>query len=131
MNTAGLVAALSAFLAIWLGHVSVRKIEWAAPSLWLPAALFTGLGIALEWLSLNATSLAVSTAAGIVGVSLLWDALELVRQQARVRKGHAPANPANPRHARMLAEPLSQAITIRLLKREPVGRPQPHSAEGL
>ncbi len=121
MNLIGLVAAVSAFLAIWFGHVAVRKIEAAAPSLWLPALVFVGLGLGLEWPSLRA-SLLPSTGCGIVGITLLWDALELLRQQARVRKGHAPANPRNPRHARLLAEPQSRATTAHLLQREPLGR---------
>jgi len=41
----------------------------------------------------------VSTILGILGITLLWDALELVRQAQRVKIGRAPANPANPRHA--------------------------------
>ncbi len=118
MNPVGLVAAISAFLAIWFGHVTVRKVEAASPSLWLPGLLFVGSGLALEWLSLKATVL-VSTACGIVGITLLWDTLELLRQQSRVRRGHAPANPHNPRHARMLEEPHSCATTVNLLRREP------------
>jgi len=36
-------------------------------------------------------------------------------------KGHAPANPSNPRHARILEEhPLATAVD--LLKRDPIGR---------
>ncbi len=118
MNPVGLVAAVSAFLAVWFGHLAVRKVEAASPSLWLPGLLFIGSGLVLEWLSLKAGIL-VSTACGIVGITLLWDALELLRQQSRVRRGHAPANPQNPRHARMLAEPQSHATTLNLLKRDP------------
>ncbi len=119
MNTVGLVAALAAFCSIWFGHVSVRKIEYRSPTLWLPAGIFVVVGAALEWVSLMAHTLAASTALGIVGITLLWDALELVRQQRRVRKGHAPANPRNPRHAAFLAEPGSRATTANPLKREP------------
>ncbi len=121
MNVVGLVAAVSAFLAIWFGHVAVRKVEAVAPALWLPISLCIGLGLVLEIASLEA-GVALSTACGIVGITLLWDALELIRQQARVRKGHAPANPRNPRHARMLAAPQSRATTVNLLAREPVER---------
>jgi hypothetical protein len=118
----GLVAALSAFLGIWLGHVGVRKIESVAPTIWLPAAGALVLGLLLEAWSLRAGNLHISAATGILGITLLWDALEFVRQERRVKKGHAPANPANPRHVRILAD-YPAATTLDLLDRDPVGRP--------
>lgn len=99
MNLVGLAAAVSAFFSIWLGHVSVRKIEFASATIWLPAIGFAGLGLILEALSLVVHALPASAALGIIGITLLWDALELKRQENRVRIGHAPANPNNPRHA--------------------------------
>lgn len=119
MNTVGLAAALAAFGAIWFGHVAVRKVEFASPTIWLPAVLFFLLGSTMEWLSTLVHLLPLSVAVGIIGITLLWDSIELFRQQARVRKGHAPANPHNPRHAAILAEPASRATTINLLGREP------------
>ncbi len=124
MNAVGPVAALSAFGAIWLGHVAVRKIEFRARSIALPAALFVVSGVLIEWLSTR-TPLLLSTALGIIGTTLLWDALELRRQQARVRKGHAPANPLNSRHATLLAEADSHATTANLLAREPSDETRP------
>jgi hypothetical protein len=55
---------------------------------------------------------------GIFGITLLCDAYELPHQEKRVCKGRAPANPNNPRHAKILAEH-SAATTIDLLKRAP------------
>jgi hypothetical protein len=101
MNLVGLAAAGSAFLAVWLGHVAVRKIEFASESIWLPAIGFAVLGLMLEALSLVVHALPASAALGIIGFTLLWDALELKRQENRVRRGHAPANPDNPRHTAM------------------------------
>ncbi len=101
MNLVGLAAAGSAFLGIWLGHVSVRKIEFASERLRLPAIGFIGLGLCLEALSVVVNAPPASAALGIVGITLLWDALELKRQENRVRRGHAPANPDNPRHTVM------------------------------
>ena len=121
MNTLGLITALSTFLGIWGGHVSVREIERRAPHLWMPILGALTLGLALEAVSLTAASRPLSAAAGILGVTVLWDALEFVRQEKRVQKGHAPANPANPRHARILAE-YPSATTLDLLNRAPVGR---------
>ena len=114
-NPLGIIAALSAFLGIWLGHVAVRKIEFASPTIWLPTLIFAALGILLEYFSLIAESRLSQTALGIIGVTLLWDALEFTRQQRHVRKGRAPANPNNPRHARLLADPAANATTVDLL----------------
>jgi hypothetical protein len=121
-NTVGLVAAVSTFLGVWFGHVAVRKIESISQAIWLPTVAFAGAGIAFEVFSLLTSNLFLSIASGILGFTLLWDALEFTRQQNRIKKGHAPANPNNPRHARLLREHLS-AITIDLLKREPLGKP--------
>lgn len=122
LNYMGLVAALSTFLGVWFGHVAVRKIESVAPTLWLPIAAFAIAGLILEWFSLIVSSLLLSAAFGILGFTLLWDAFEFIRQQNRIRKGHAPANPNNPRHARLLHEHPA-ATTLDLLKRDPVGKP--------
>ncbi|MDO9301557.1 MAG: DUF4491 family protein [Anaerolineales bacterium] len=119
INTLGLVAALTAFLSIWIGHVAVRKIESVSPTIWLPTLILIALGLACEWLSLSTFNLQLSTVFGIIGITVLFDAYELTRQQKRIRKGHAPANPNNPRHVKILTEPNSHATTLDLLKREP------------
>lgn len=117
MNFTGFLTALSAFIGIWLGHVGVRAVERSSPQLWKPALLSAIAGLTLEVLALFLPSPANFVSA-ILGITLLWDTLELFRQEKRVRKGHAPANPANPRHARLLREsPL--ATTEDLLKRPP------------
>jgi uncharacterized protein DUF4491 len=121
INSLGLIAALTAFFSIWLGHVSVRKIEFISHTIWLPTLLFASAGLALEYGSMLTASRALAVVSGIAGITLLWDALEFTRQQRRVRKGHAPANPRNPRHAIILAAS-PHASTLDLLKREPLGR---------
>jgi len=121
LNFIGLVAALAAFSGIWLGHVMVRKVEFVSPTLWLPALLSLALGLGLETLALFSRNQAFSAASGILGMTLLWDAWEFYRQQRRVEKGHAPANPANPRHARLLRES-PHATPINWLERQPLGR---------
>jgi hypothetical protein len=120
-NTLGLIAGLTAFLSIWFGHVAVRKIEFISPTIWLPTLLFASAGLALEYASMLAAQRSLALVAGIAGVTMLWDALEFTRQERRIRKGHAPANPHNPRHAAILGED-ARATTLDLLKREPVGR---------
>jgi hypothetical protein len=117
----GLVSAAATFLGVWLGHVAVRKIEFLAPNIWLPALAAVLLGLASEVLALASHDDTLSVFLGIVGVTLLWDGFEFWRQQKRVEKGHAPANPANPRHARILQESPA-ATTLNLLDRHPVGR---------
>jgi hypothetical protein len=122
MNTIGIAAGLATFLGIWVGHLVVRRIEFISPTIWLPAGIFTLLGIGMEVLALKVTNAQLSAALGILGITVLWDALEFIRQQLRVKKGHTPANPNNPRHARIMVE-FSTATTLNLLKRERVGRP--------
>lgn len=119
LNHLGLIAALTAFLSIWVGHVAVRKIEFISPTIWLPTMIFATFGVLIEIFSLTTVNRPLSTVYGIAGITLLWDGLEFTRQQNRVKKGHAPANPNNPRHVAILSEPNSQATTLDLLKREP------------
>ena len=52
LNYIGIIAALTAFLSIWIGHVSVRKIEAASRTIWLPTVIAVGLGLMLEYWSL-------------------------------------------------------------------------------
>jgi hypothetical protein len=126
LNTIGLIAGASTFLGVWFGHVAVRKIEFITPTIWLPTTLFAMIGIVFEWFSLSSSNLALSMVGGILGITFLWDALEFTRQQNRIKKGHAPANPKNPRHLRLLHEHAS-ATTLDLLKRDPIGKPVSHT----
>ncbi|HSJ88101.1 MAG TPA: DUF4491 family protein [Anaerolineales bacterium] len=118
MNFIGVVAALATFFSVWFGHVAVRKIESLSPTIWIPTAIFASFGLVMELLSLSSANRSLSVALGILGITLLFDALEFTRQQNRVKKGHAPANLNNPRHVKILAEHPS-ATTRDLLKREP------------
>lgn len=120
MNSIGVIAALAAFFSIWFGHVAVRRIEFISPTIWLPAIIFAALGLITEYCSLITVHRPLSTVLGIFGITLLFDALEFTRQQNRVKKGHAPANPSNQRHIKILAEH-SSTTTLDLLKREPTG----------
>lgn len=121
MNFIGVVAALTAFFSIWFGHVAVRKLEFISPTIWIPTAIFAALGLIVEFLSLSTAYRPLSIAFGILGITLLFDALEFTRQQNRIKKGHAPANPNNPRHAVILTDSNFHATTFDMLKREPIG----------
>lgn len=120
INLVGLAAALATFFGVWLGHVSVRKIERETVNLWKPALIAFALGTGLEVAALLTPSLILSAMGSIVGVTLLWDALEFFRQQKRIKQGHAPANPNNPRHAKILAD-YPEASTFDWLERDPRG----------
>jgi hypothetical protein len=121
-NLVGLAAAAATFLGIWIGHVSVRKIEREVERVWVPSVLALLLGIGLELISVWVTSRALSAFCAILGVTLLWDVLEIHRQQNRIKEGHAPANPHNPRHVRILSDH-PRATTIDWLDRDPRGQP--------
>lgn len=126
LNPIGFVAAASTFAGVWFGHVAVRRIESISPTIWLPTTLFAIVGVALEYFSLITSNLLLTTAFGILGFTFLWDALEFTRQQNRIKKGHAPANPNNPRHARLMKE-YPTTTTLDLLKRDPTGKPVSHT----
>ena len=120
INPIGFVAAFATFLGVWMGHVTVRKVERETVRLWIPicAALLFGTGFGV--FSFLTPSLILSAASGILAVTFLWDALEFLRQQNRIKHGHAPANPNNPRHAKILAE-YPEATTFDWLDRDPRG----------
>ncbi len=120
-NWIGVVAALATFVSVWLGHVSVRAIEYRAASLTWPTIIYLALSAAAYLGSVLSGNVLVSAALGIAGTTLWFDALELRRQYKRVIKGHAPANPQNPRHAPHLAN--GHATTTNWLNRAPSGRP--------
>jgi hypothetical protein len=109
-------------LSIWFGHVMVRNLEYKLQKI-LPAMLLCillGMLFLLGAILLENNTL--SAVSGIIGITFLWDALEFKRQQKSVIKGHAPANPKNPRHLRILAE-CKTATTLDMLDREPRGKP--------
>ncbi len=122
INLLGLTAAVAALLSIWGGHVAVRKVEAVTVELWKPMLVAFTLGLAFETAAFITSIRPISTILGILGITLFWDVLEIKRQARRVRKGHAPANPNNLRHAEILVEPGSHATPLKLLDRDPIGR---------
>lgn len=122
MNTIGMVCALTTFLNIWMGHVFVRWAEQRSTSIFTPVALCICAGLGFITGALLAPDMTTSAVLGITGLVMLWDGFEFVRQEKRVIKGHAPANPANPRHQRILKEHV-MASPVHWLALHPIGRP--------
>lgn len=121
INSIGPFVAITTIISIWFGHVMVRKLE-ARLSKIIPAILMCILlGLVFIFGSLLLENNALSAISGIIGITFLWDALEFKRQERRVMVGHAPANPKNPRHLRILAE-YKTATTLDYLDREPRGQ---------
>jgi hypothetical protein len=87
----GLALSLTTVLTIGFGHVMVRKVNYRFGT--KPVPFVATFGIAILGLSLFASTTLVSGMFGIVGITTFWDAIELVRQEKRVLKGHAPKNP--------------------------------------
>src|SRR5438876_3724710 len=91
LQIGGPVLAVVTFLTIWWGHVLVRITHYYYGTKPAPVFFLGGL-LVLLWTTQTSSDL-LSAAFGIVGLTLVWDAFELHRQERRVRQGHAPLNP--------------------------------------
>ena len=106
LQFAGPILAVVTFLTIWWGHVLVRVVHFYSGTRLAPVIMLLGLVSLLGSTQVSADLLAASL--GIVGLTLVWDAFELHRQEARVRLGHAPLNPrVHHKAAGMLAATLA------------------------
>lgn len=90
----GPALAVVTFATIAFGHVMVRKVNYLYGT--RPAPYVFGLGLLFLFISLRASSDLASAVPGVIAVTTLWDAFELHRQEERVRRGSAPANPDRP-----------------------------------
>lgn len=90
----GPILAITTLITIGFGHVAVRKLNYLYGT--KLALIVVGLGLLALLLSLRAVDDLTSAVLGIVGATTLWDAIELYRQEERIRRGHAPANPNRP-----------------------------------
>lgn len=95
-NGIGVVTAIATFLSVWLGHVSVRKIEYHTPRLWVPMLIALSLFVEAIW---------GSALLGVFGASIVWGATELRDQAVRAELGWYRFNP-NPK----LQPPLAKWI---------------------
>ncbi|MEA3349335.1 MAG: DUF4491 family protein [Chloroflexota bacterium] len=94
LQWAGPVLAIVTFGTIGFGHVAVRKVNYLYGT--KPTPYVFALGLVFLFLSLRITGNLASAALGIIGMTTLWDSYELIRQEERVRRGHAPVNPNRP-----------------------------------
>jgi hypothetical protein len=109
LQFAGPVLALVTFLTIWWGHVLVRVVHYYFGT--RPAPLIFVLGLALLFAGTQTWHDLLSATLGIVGLTLVWDAFELHRQELRVRQGHAPLNPrVHKEAAGLLAAQLAETM---------------------
>jgi hypothetical protein len=125
-NTIGMLAAITTMICIWFGHVMVRRMEARLVHVSPAIVVCVFLGLFFEVGAILVDSNQNSAILGIIGITFLWDALEFKRQQKRVKIGHAPANPENPRHLKFLIEN-STATTLDILDREPRGKAYSHA----
>lgn len=98
---AGILLAGVTFLTVWWGHVLVRIVHYYMGTRPAPALFLAGLLALLA--TTQTTSDLLAAMGGIVGLTLMWDAFELHRQELRVRQGHAPLNPRVHREAAGIA----------------------------
>ena len=94
LQWAGPILAAITFGTIGFGHVAVRKFNYLYGT--KPTPFVFSLGLMFLFLSLFVRSDLASAILGIIGITTLWDSLELIRQEERIRRGHAPANPDRP-----------------------------------
>ena len=94
LQWAGPVLAVATFATIGFGHMAVRKINYLYGT--KPTPFVSVLGLLFLFFSLRVTGNIASAVLGIIGTTTLWDSYELIRQEERVRRGHAPVNPNRP-----------------------------------
>ncbi len=91
---AGPILAAVTVITIGLGHVMVRKVNYLFGT--VPAIPLFFLGAEILTASVFMSSDLLSAVMGIVGVTTVWDGVEILRQEKRIRRGHAPENPKRP-----------------------------------
>jgi hypothetical protein len=84
MQFAGLVLAVVTFGTIGIGHILVRRLQARFGT--RPAIVFFVLGLLVLWLSLISAADLLSAVLGITAVTLIWDGVEIYRQEGRMRR---------------------------------------------
>jgi len=85
---AGIILAFVTFVTIGIGHVLVRRLHARYGT--RPALPLFGLGMLVILLSLAARSDLLSAILGLTAITLLWDGLEMYRQEKRMQRDSSP-----------------------------------------
>lgn len=86
LQAAGVIFALTTFATIAAGHVLVRRLQARYGT--RPAVPLFLSGFAVLAASLWTTSDLVSAVLGITAITLLWDGIEIYRQERRMAREH-------------------------------------------
>lgn len=90
-NFTGIILAVVVFVTIGFGHVFVRKANYHyGTKLGIPLYIIGGIMLIY---SLFVERDLFSAILGITAITIIWDGLEMYRQEKRIEKGHAPRNP--------------------------------------
>ena len=86
LQWAGPVLALVTFATIGFGHVLVRRLH--ARFVTRPGIPLLALGVLVLLASFFAGADLLSGILGITAITLIWDGIEIYRQEQRARRGH-------------------------------------------
>jgi hypothetical protein len=84
LQWAGAILAFVTFATIGIGHVLVRRLHARFGT--RPALPFFGLGLVVMVLSLAVHSNLLSAVLGLTAITLLWDGIEMFRQEKRLQR---------------------------------------------
>lgn len=84
LQPAGIVLAFVTFATIGIGHVLVRRLQKRF-GVW-PAAVFFALGALVLFGSILVLNDLLSAVLGITAITLIWDGIEMFRQEKRMRR---------------------------------------------
>jgi hypothetical protein len=87
LQWAGPVLAIVTFATIGIGHVLVRGLHARFGT--LPAIPLFLLGLLVLFFSLMTAGDLLAGVLGITAITLIWDGVEIFRQEKRVRESHA------------------------------------------
>ena len=84
LQWAGVILAFVTFATIGIGHVLVRRLHARYGT--RPALPFFGAGLLVLTLSLATQSNLLSAVLGLTAITLLWDGIEMYRQEKRMQR---------------------------------------------
>lgn len=91
VNFSGFFIGASIVITIFAGHHLVRWANYHFGT--VPALFLFPLGIFISAISLLVSSELLSAILGIAGITTVVDAIEILKQEKRIARGHAKMNP--------------------------------------